>query len=150
MEVTNASCIDAYNLSLQLDENNSSYCDSDEVFDRKSRPDVPSYLFSSQVTATVFFVVIFLVGVFGNLLVIMVVCLNRNMKTSVNIYLINLCIADILVLTVCMPTVLVDVYARDIWYFGKTMCKYIMINSLDFQLSNTIFRITNILCLEEK
>lgn len=83
-------------------------------------PDLPSYM---KITSTLFFAIIFLFGVFGNVLVILVVCWNRNMKTSVNIYLMNLCVADILVLTVCMPTVLVDVYARDVWYFGKTMCK---------------------------
>ncbi|WAR04471.1 QRFPR-like protein [Mya arenaria] len=83
-------------------------------------PEFPRYL---VVTSTVFYVFIFLFGILGNLLVIVVVCLNRNMKTSVNIFLINLCIADLLVLMVCMPTALTDLYARDIWYFGKAMCQ---------------------------
>lgn len=84
-------------------------------------PEFPRYI---QITCTVFYVFIFLLGVLGNVLVVVVVCLNRNMKTAVNIYLINLCVADLLVLTVCMPTALADVYARDIWYFGSLMCKY--------------------------
>lgn len=84
-------------------------------------PEFPRYI---QITCTIFYVFIFLLGVLGNVLVVVVVCLNRNMKTAVNIYLINLCVADLLVLTVCMPTALADVYARDIWYFGSLMCKY--------------------------
>lgn len=84
-------------------------------------PEFPKYI---QVTCTIFYVFIFLLGILGNVLVVYVVFMNRNMKTSVNIYLINLCVADLLVLTVCMPTALADVYARDIWYFGSIMCKY--------------------------
>lgn len=102
-------------------QQNSSACRLNLTSHVKTTPEVPKYI---QIASTIFFSFIFLLGVFGNLLVILVVCLNRNMKTSVNIYLINLCIADILVLTVCMPPVLVEVYARDVWYFGKTMCKY--------------------------
>lgn len=87
----------------------------------KTTPEFPRYI---QVTSTIFYVFIFLLGILGNLLVIVVVCMNRNMKTSVNIYLMNLCVADLLVLIVCMPTALADVYARDVWYFGSLMCKY--------------------------
>ena len=120
----NVTCVDKVNMTIQENEiNNKTNCAlADSSYGTESM-EVPSYHLSSQIIATIFFIIIFVIGILGNLLVIVVVCLHRNMKTSVNIYLINLCIADILVLTVCMPTVLVDVYSRDVWYFGKAMCK---------------------------
>jgi len=89
----------------------------------KKTPEFPQYL---VITWTVFYVLIFIIGILGNGIVILVVLLNRNMRTSVNMFIINLCVADLLVLTVCMPTALVDVYAKDAWYFGEAMCKYFL------------------------
>ena len=86
----------------------------------QSTPEFPK---GFTVTATIFFAMIFLLGIVGNVLVISVVCFNKNMKTSVNMYLLNLCVADILVLTICMPTALADIYTRTAWYFGEAMCK---------------------------
>ena len=87
----------------------------------------PEFRRSFTVTATVFFAAIFLLGVLGNVLVISVVCFNKNMKSSVNMYLLNLCVADILVLTICMPTTLADIYTKTAWHFGGVMCKYVCI-----------------------
>ena len=84
----------------------------------------PEFRRSFTVTATVFFAAIFLLGVLGNMLVISVVCFNKNMKSSVNMYLLNLCVADILVLTICMPTTLADIYTKTAWHFGGVMCKH--------------------------
>ena len=104
-------------------ENATSYVDDVMTLNKTLKtPEFPKYII---VTSTLFYVFIFLLGILGTVLVIVVVCMNRNMRTSVNIYLINLCVADLLVLTVCMPTALADVYARDVWYFGSVMCKYI-------------------------
>lgn len=85
----------------------------------------PEFPQSFIVTCTTFFVFIFLMGILGNVLVMSVVCFNRNMKTAVNLYLLNLCVADILVLTICMPTALAEIYTKDKWYFGAAMCKYL-------------------------
>ena len=84
-------------------------------------PEFPRYF---VVICTTFFILIFLFGILGNVCVMSVVCFNRNMKTAVNLYLLNLCVADILVLTICMPTALADIYAKDAWYFGEAMCEY--------------------------
>ena len=83
----------------------------------------PEFPKSFVVICTTMFIFIFLLGIIGNVLVMSVVCFNRNMKTTVNLYLLNLCVADILVLTICMPTALAEIYTRDAWYFGEAMCK---------------------------
>ena len=86
----------------------------------------PEFPRSFVVICTTFFILIFLFGILGNVCVMSVVCFNRNMKTAVNLYLLNLCVADILVLTICMPTALVEIYTKDAWYFGEVMCKYML------------------------
>lgn len=68
--------------------------------------------------------VIFTCGVCGNLLVPLVVIKTKYLRNSTNLFLINLSVADLLVLTVCMPTVLIELHSRpETWLLGQTMCK---------------------------
>ena len=85
------------------------------------QPEAPLYL---VVTATVCYVIIFVLGVSGNVIVVTVLSLVRAMKTTMNMYLINLCVADLLVLIICMPTALVEIFTREEWLFGEFMCEY--------------------------
>ena len=75
-------------------------------------------------TVTVFYVLVFVIGVLGNILVTVVVAKNVDMRTPTNYFLVNLSIADLLVLCVCMPSALIEFHARDVWYLGAAMCKY--------------------------
>ena len=53
------------------------------------------------------------------------------MRNSTNIFLTNLSIADLLVLLVCTPTVLVEVNTRpETWILGQEMCKYKILHLL--------------------
>lgn len=50
------------------------------------------------------------------------------MRNSTNIFLTNLSIADLLVLLVCTPTVLVEVNTRpETWVLGEEMCKFFVL-----------------------
>lgn len=50
---------------------------------------------------------------------------TKDMRNSTNIFLTNLSIADLLVLLVCTPTVLVEVNSRpETWVLGQEMCKF--------------------------
>ena len=42
----------------------------------------------------------------------------------------NLSLADFLVLLVCMPSAAVDLYAKEVWYFGGFLCKYLSLNEI--------------------
>lgn len=77
------------------------------------------------ISSTILYCIIFIVGIVGNLLVIVVIVYGRSMRTTVNKYLANLCVADVLVILVCMPTALADIFTKEIWYFGEFMCEYI-------------------------
>ncbi|XP_013773952.1 growth hormone secretagogue receptor type 1-like [Limulus polyphemus] len=79
---------------------------------------------SIRITATFFCVVILVLGTTGNILVPIVVCCTKELRNSTNIFLINLSVADLLVLLVCMPTVLIELHSKpEVWVLGKGMCK---------------------------
>ncbi|XP_068203992.1 growth hormone secretagogue receptor type 1-like [Palaemon carinicauda] len=98
-----------------LDIGNGTYVDEGPVF--------PEYI---KIVSTVFCSIVFVVGVIGNVLVPVVILKNRDMRNSTNCFLINLSFADLLVLLICLPTVLVELHTSpDIWVLGYTMCKIV-------------------------
>lgn len=82
----------------------------------------PMYLF---VCVTVFNILAFIVGTFGNMMVILVVCRVRAMRNPTNYFLFSLSVADLFVLLVCQPTAMMEFYAKDRWYLGGFMCKFV-------------------------
>lgn len=81
----------------------------------------PIYVF---VWVTVANILVFVTGIVGNVLVILVVMCVRDMKTATNICLMNLSVADLLVLIICQPSALLDFYAQERWMLGEAMCEY--------------------------
>ena len=81
----------------------------------------PMYLF---VCVTIFNILEFIIGVFGNAMVILVVCKVRAMRNPTNYFLFSLSVADLFVLLICQPTAMMDFYAMTRWYLGGFMCKY--------------------------
>lgn len=72
----------------------------------------------------IFAFTIFVIGIIGNLLVIIVVAKNAHMRTITNIFIVNLAIGDFLVILICLPpSVITDIAGN--WWFGETMCKII-------------------------
>ncbi|XP_046576866.1 gastrin/cholecystokinin type B receptor-like [Haliotis rubra] len=111
--------ISSWNLTDNDVHTNSAYIDNTTSSVAKAIPEMPLYIL---VTSTLLYVIIFLTGTIGNSVVAAVVGLRQDMRTSTNLFLVNLAVADLMVITVCMPTALVDIYAKDIWHFGATMC----------------------------
>ncbi|KAK9973981.1 hypothetical protein ABG768_022094 [Culter alburnus] len=72
----------------------------------------------------VFFTLIMLVGLVGNLLVIYVVVKNQQMKTVTNLYIVNLATTDILFLVCCVPFT-ATLYTLPSWIFGDFMCRLV-------------------------
>lgn len=65
---------------------------------------------------------VFFVGLVGNTLVCVSVYRNHSMRTVTNYFIVNLAIADFLVILLCLPpTVIWDVTMT--WFFGVSMCK---------------------------
>lgn len=73
------------------------------------------YRHSPAMTAVYCFAytMVFLVGLVGNLLVVSVVCRSPRMRNVTNYFIVNLAVADVLVLVFCLPaTLLSNIYVR--------------------------------------
>lgn len=106
---TPSSTIDVFNASNVTNLTDGSY------------PVFPSYI---RTTSMVFCIVIMCLGVIGNVMVPIVIFKTKDMRNSTNIFLVNLSVADLMVLLVCTPTVLVEVNSRpETWVLGREMCK---------------------------
>ena len=100
-----------YNISLDLSSNQTETRDLN----------IPVYIYTY---VSVINIAIFLVGTIGNILVILVVLRVRDMRTPTNVFLLNLSLADVLVLGVCQPAAMLEFFGKDRWFLGKFMCEY--------------------------
>lgn len=68
---------------------------------------------------------VFLIGLIGNALVCVAVYRNHSMRTVTNYFIVNLAVADFMVILFCLPpTVLWDV--TETWFFGNAMCRIVL------------------------
>lgn len=101
---------------------NNAYCVSDDDYLAL----IHDYVFPTafEWVMTTLYVIVFVVGLTGNALVCYVVWRNAHMRTVTNLFIVNLSVADLLVIIVCLPpTALVDI--TETWYFGVAMCKIV-------------------------
>lgn len=70
------------------------------------------------------YTLIFLLSVFGNLLIIIVLVMNKRMRTVTNSFLLSLAFSDIMMAIFCMPFTLIPNILED-FIFGAAMCKII-------------------------
>lgn len=91
--------------------------------DQSSETRFPAYM---SLLMTLSCGLILLVGLIGNCLVPVVIWNNRDLRNSTNLFLLNLSLADILVLCISMPTVLVEIQRPEVWKLGQVMCKLII------------------------
>ena len=70
------------------------------------------------------YVIIFIVGVIGNVLVCLVVCRERKMKNVTNYFIFNLAVSDLSVLLICIPFDSGEIVTGTFPY-GAFMCRLI-------------------------
>ena len=68
------------------------------------------------------FGLIVLIGFVGNLVVVLVVSLYRRARTATSLLMLNLSVADLLFIVICVPTTAAR-YALPIWPLGAVWCK---------------------------
>lgn len=99
-----------------LDMTNMTFCSSDgddELIEEVVSKVVP-----------IFFSLIGLTGLLGNGLVVLVILSNPQMKSTTNMLIINLAMADLLFVIFCIPFTAVD-YMLSRWPFGDVWCKIV-------------------------
>ncbi|KAG7261645.1 hypothetical protein CRUP_036424, partial [Coryphaenoides rupestris] len=70
------------------------------------------------------YVLIFLLSVFGNLLILLVLAVNKRMRTVTNTFLLSLALSDLMMAVFCMPFNLIPNILKD-FIFGAAMCKIV-------------------------
>ena len=115
--------MNAFNISNRMNEkiihqnfNNSSLTIYYSIFEFKSRLNTSDKLFLFV------YMIIFIVGLIGNLLVIYFVIFYKRMQTMTNKLITNLSLADLLVLIICVP-VTASRYMSNEWVLGEAVCK---------------------------
>ncbi|KAI3367535.1 hypothetical protein L3Q82_026388 [Scortum barcoo] len=111
------------NLSECLSQN----CSWEETHNatRKTDLDLPplNYYSIPLLTAiTIACTLLFLVGVSGNVMTILVVSKYRDMRTTTNLYLCSMAVSDLFIF-LCMPLDLYRMWRYRPWRFGDALCK---------------------------
>lgn len=76
------------------------------------------------------YIIVVLVGICGNSLVIEVVRKKRYMRTTMNFLLVNLAVADLLILLWCLPGTILSYTAQPSGKLGTFLCKFITTHSI--------------------
>lgn len=77
-----------------------------------------------SIVVPVLFGIIIILGLFGNALVVIVVSANQQMRSTTNLLIINLAIADLCFIVFCVPFTATD-YILPFWPFGDLWCKMV-------------------------
>ncbi|XP_052120012.1 allatostatin-A receptor-like [Frankliniella occidentalis] len=77
-----------------------------------------------SIVVPLIFLAIVVVGLIGNALVVLVVAANQQMRSTTNLLIINLAVADLLFIVFCVPFTGTD-YALTFWPLGDTWCKIV-------------------------
>ncbi|VDM05812.1 unnamed protein product [Schistocephalus solidus] len=73
--------------------------------------------------ASAIYIIIFILGLAGNLSLLWLILSNRSFHTPTNYYLVNLSISDLLVLLLGLPHDLYTMWSRYPYLFGETGCR---------------------------
>lgn len=103
---------------------------------------VPPYMQHMTHILVVLHCSVFITGLIGNALVCLSVYRNKSLQTVTNYYIVNLAVADFLVILICLPpTVYWDLTLT--WNFGLILCKLVPY----LQVSTGLPIFTNLLCV---
>ncbi|XP_022807346.1 substance-P receptor-like, partial [Stylophora pistillata] len=83
---------------------------------------------SSTVCMTLAYVVIFVLGFFGNICIIYIVVSRKRMRTNFNFLIVNMAVGDLLVSLFMMPVEVKFLYTGSSWIpgvLGKVTCKFV-------------------------
>ncbi|CAF0837507.1 unnamed protein product [Adineta steineri] len=77
-----------------------------------------------QIATCIFYSIILIVGIIGNILVIVIVIRYRDMRNATNLLLTNLSIADLFLLIFCTADGYQHLFGKDEHRLGKFMCSF--------------------------
>ena len=72
-----------------------------------------------------FYGLIFVFGISFNLIIIMIYSQKHSLKNFTKFFFINLSVSDMLVLAICIPRTICDLFTDGEWKLGYVYCKYL-------------------------
>ena len=112
-------------------DHNATYVNDKFIFNISDEENICSsydenYIFYPWVQAIFIclYVIIFVVGVGGNMMVLYVILANKHMRTTINIYLVNLAASDI-IMGLCSSFSPAQTFMGDCWIFGEALCRLV-------------------------
>lgn len=109
------------NINIDRDFANSTTLDYDSVEDDLFHSDIGIFTICLFIILSA---IVLVIGLVGNCLVCFAVWRNPRMRSATNIFLVNLAVADFLVILICLPPTMTE-DITGIWYLGKEMCKIV-------------------------
>ncbi|XP_041371113.1 neuropeptide Y receptor type 5-like [Gigantopelta aegis] len=79
---------------------------------------------SAELFLILSFSIVIVFGITGNIAVVAVICRNGNLKSSRNLYILNLSVSEILACIFCMPFLLIRMTLKN-WSLGTVLCKMV-------------------------
>ncbi|XP_048369443.1 prolactin-releasing peptide receptor-like [Sphaerodactylus townsendi] len=73
------------------------------------------------------YTLVLLVGIFGNYLLLYVICKTKKMHNVTNFFIGNLAFSDMLMCTTCVPFTLAYAFNPQGWIFGKFLCYFVFL-----------------------
>ncbi|XP_022235406.1 trissin receptor-like [Limulus polyphemus] len=132
-------------IAVDVDEKSFLYPNSSQISYNTTMGSQSLFSGTEKTVLIVAYTFVFCCCIFGNLLVMVVVFLQRRLRTVTNFFLTNLAVADFCVGVFCVFQNL-SLYLMDSWPFGNFLCKmYHFIQSLSY---NTSIAILMVICVE--
>lgn len=107
---------------------NTTYYDYNQTYTEEEYiANIKNFIFPKPWTWVVIFlhIAVFVIGLVGNILVCIAVYRNHTMRTVTNYFIVNLAVADFLVILICLPpSVIWDVTMT--WFLGIALCKIVL------------------------
>ena len=127
---------------MAFNNSSTSRCDGGEC---KTFNLIP-YTTSERIAIVAANMMIFLLAIPANGIVITVISRVQNVRTPTSTFLMNLCIADILMASLYIPFVTVDLYVTGSWVFGDFMCR--LVSFLYYLATNFSILILTVISVE--
>ncbi|VDN05313.1 unnamed protein product [Thelazia callipaeda] len=118
--------------------------DYDSLSDEEYEDVIANFLSPSsfEILSIFIFLSLMVIGVCGNSLVVYVVIRRKKLWTSMNFFLANLALSDLLVLLVCLPPTVINDITKTFW-FNSAVCKSIVF----FQNTSVYVNILTLVCI---
>ena len=72
-----------------------------------------------------FYGLIFILGISFNFIIILIYSQKQSLKNFTKFFFINLSVSDMLILAICIPRTICDLYTDGEWKLGYLYCKYL-------------------------